>query len=308
MDVSISKENFEKLLEQPRLLRSLINQNKIFCRLNDKKILEVVGTQEIQNLDFSTEFEEANKNFEHIIDDKERAEAYRDLAQQLSEIVKKEKSDNLKNLEENSEFIREQQKQIENLENELKLSHEQSINSKDIINQLSEEISDYKKSIELLEEESTKLNKRITDAYTSLDIIDIQSIIRNAFLSRPIDNLNDSIQEIVSNYNASLEQAKNLTQIQRQVIMQVEAKDVIAGIPMFSGEPKLLDGFINASELYYNLVEEAQKPTVLKIIKAKITGDALFKAGPFEDDLNAWALLKARLKERIKKPVSLEYA
>ena len=90
--------------------------------------------------------------------------------------------------------------------------------------------------------------------------------------------------------------------------MELQAKDIIVGIPVFSGDPKQLETFLNTCGVYYNMVTVAQKPDTLKIIKAKITGEALSKAGPLGDDLNTWDLLKKRLKERIKKPISLEYA
>lgn len=84
--------------------------------------------------------------------------------------------------------------------------------------------------------------------------------------------------------------------------------DVILGIPVFSGDTKQLDTFLNTCGVYYNIVSDAQRPDTLKIIKAKITGEALSKAGPLGDDLNKWELLKKRLKERIKKHTLLEYA
>lgn len=131
MNESISKEEFERLLSQPRLLRS-IGQDFFFCRINDKNVLEVVGNFDGDDIDFSTE---ANKNFDHIIDDKERAEAYKDLADQLENIIEREKTDNLKNLNENSKFIREPQESIEKEKNESRVLHEQLLNSKEIINQ-----------------------------------------------------------------------------------------------------------------------------------------------------------------------------
>lgn len=110
------------------------------------------------------------------------------------------------------------------------------------------------------------------------------------------------LNEQLANTKALLEEVNN------KINMELEAKDIIIGIPVFSGELKQLDAFINTCGVYYNMVTEAQKPDALRIIKAKITGEALAKAGPFGNDLNTWDLLKNRLKDRIKKPVSLEYA
>lgn len=315
MNESIDQNEFERLINQPRLLRSLYNQRKILCQLNDNNRLEIVGAPDRHETTVVEDFDEENKNFESIIDDKERAEAYRDLARQLDEIIKQEKADNIKNLTENSEFIKDQQKQIEKLESELKLLHEQNINSKELINQLSDQNTEYKESIQLLEQQATQLNEKITNAQALWEDINIEDLIQKILNLYPEENregeenqdLNDTINNIAADLNTlkpTIKQAQNLLNSK----MNVEAKDVIAGIPMFSGDVKLLDGFLNACELYYNLVEANQKETVLKIIKAKVTGEALFKAGPFPDEMNTWALLKKHLKEKIKKPVSFEYA
>lgn len=110
------------------------------------------------------------------------------------------------------------------------------------------------------------------------------------------------LNEQLANTKALLEE-KNI-----EINMELTAKDMIIGIPVFSGDVKQLDAFINTCGVYYKMVTEAQRTDALNIIKAKITGEALAKAGPFGNDLNTWDLLKTRLKERIKKPVSLEYA
>lgn len=314
LNESINKDTFEKLLNQPRLLRSLYRQQKIFCNLNENNRLEILGkVSEDDTIDLD-DFEEANKNFEQIVDDKERAEAYRDLARSLEEILKKDKQDNLKNLEENSKRLNQQQSELEVIQNELKLTSEQLLGSKELINKLSEEKVDLSNSIKLLEQEELKLNKKLNDLENLCSEIDIDELIEKIRQLYPEtgpgeEDLNKTIGDIALNLTAlkpTIEKAENI--LQSKLKMQVEAKDVIAGIPMFSGDVKLLDGFLNACELYYGLVDNDNKPTVLKIIKAKITGEALQKAGPFNEDMNTWALLKKRIIEKIKKPVSLEYA
>lgn len=317
MSNPIDKETFEKLLNQPRLLRSLYNQQKILCQLNENNRIEILGSLSDNDTIILDDFEEANKNFEEIEDDHERAEAYRELARSLEEILKKNKEDNLKNLEENSKRVKQQQEQLGEIEKELKLTNEQLVNSKELSNKLSEEKSDLCNSIKLLKQEEAKLTKKLTDLENLCDKIDIDELIRRIQQLYPEENQegeqnpdsNETINNISLNLTAlkpTIEKAENF--LQNKLKMQVEAKDVIAGIPMFNEDVKQLDGFMNACQLYYGLVEENSKPTVLKIIKAKITGEALLKAGPFEDELNTWELLKKRLVERIKKPVSLEYA
>lgn len=309
MSESINKKEFEELLSQPRLLRSLYQHGKIFCELNERNRIEIVGTIDRHESIIIDDFTEGNKNFEQIVDDKERAEAYRDLAKTLEEIIDKEKQDNLRNLEENSKFIKNQQIEIEKVENELKVTKEQLLNSKELVNQLSDKNIELKNSLILIEEKSTELNKKIEKTQNLCDEINLENIIQKILKlyteknteGEEKENLNETISSIALNLRTQHLLQNNLN-------MQVEAKDVISGIPMFNGDVKLLDGFLNACELYHGLVEENQKTTVLKIIKAKITGEALSKAGPFGDDMNTWQLLKKQLIEKIKKPVSLEYA
>lgn len=89
--------------------------------------------------------------------------------------------------------------------------------------------------------------------------------------------------------------------------MEIEVKDIISAIPTYSGIKKELDSFINICDLYVELLEAEKQPQLLKIIKAKIIGDALFKITPITD-INTWADLKKKLKTKIGKRVSLEFA
>lgn len=152
------------------------------------------------------------------------------------------------------------------------------------------------------------------------DIRELQDQIRN--LTQRLEQLTEDseekkqIIELEGELRIISEQLKNAKALLEQnnrgdgenIEMNLEVKDVIAGIPVFSGDPKKLEGFTNACDIYYSLATEQQKPNVLQIIKAKITGDGLAKAGPFGDELDTWPLLKTRLKSRIKQPISFEYA
>lgn len=55
------------------------------------------------------------------------------------------------------------------------------------------------------------------------------------------------------------------------------------------------------------LVAEDKRESLLEIIKAKISGDALNKIQPI-GELNTWELLRKRLREKVGKHVSIEYA
>lgn len=89
--------------------------------------------------------------------------------------------------------------------------------------------------------------------------------------------------------------------------MEVKPKDAILAIPVFGGDTKELETFLNTCDLYNQLMAEAQKPNLLLIIKAKIRGEALAKVSPMES-LDTWALLKTKLRSVIRKPISYEFA
>lgn len=87
----------------------------------------------------------------------------------------------------------------------------------------------------------------------------------------------------------------------------IELKDVIQCIPVYSGKSEEFDAFINTCDMMNTIIAAANKPVLLSIIKAKITGEALAKIRPI-GTLNTWAELKKRLKERLRRPLTFEYA
>lgn len=142
---------------------------------------------------------------------------------------------------------------------------------------------------------------------------------------------NDNWEDSVSNYQRKqihklkrtprrnlsykLRSAKLMQQLQtenrnlerRINTMNIEIKDVITAIPVFSGDKKELETFINTCDLYVELVPADDQTTLLRIIKTKITGEALAKISP-TTALTTWPLIKAKLKEKIVKKVSIEFA
>lgn len=60
----------------------------------------------------------------------------------------------------------------------------------------------------------------------------------------------------------------------------MDSKHIITSIPMFTGDKNLLDVFLNTCDVYMKLVDPTKKEDLLKVIKAKITGDALAKVAP----------------------------
>lgn len=96
-------------------------------------------------------------------------------------------------------------------------------------------------------------------------------------------------------------------QIQSNEKMSIEIKDVITAIPIFSGNKKDLETFINTCDLYIELISEANRPNLIRVIKTKITGEALAKISP-TSSLITWPAIRKKLKEKINRTVSVEFA
>lgn len=295
--------------------------------------------------------EELNKTLTSIEDPQERADAYKEIAEKLNEIIIAERRDNIKNLKENNKFIKEQCDENSILQTELDLLNEQLINTKELLNRTSNELITLKEIVSKTDKEDliknintlkTKIN-RLKEENNLLKSENNLSRNENTFKDNTISELKNEVNELSKElsitrpnfYNIQQKSQADIPQNQplqdpetdqlfedfqnsiqnnpvtageQDKTMEITAKDVITAIPIFSGDMKNFDSFINTCGVYYEMVEAAQKPFVLKIIKAKIIGDALSKAGPFTDDLNTWDLLKQKLKTKLKKPISLEYA
>lgn len=93
----------------------------------------------------------------------------------------------------------------------------------------------------------------------------------------------------------------------REINMAVTLSDAVNGISEFNGNEKNLESFINSCNLYNTIIPQANRDTLLAIIKSKIIGDAYNKVQPLEN-INNWDALKQRLRDKLKKTVSFEYA
>lgn len=89
--------------------------------------------------------------------------------------------------------------------------------------------------------------------------------------------------------------------------MAVTLTDAILAIPVFKGEKKELETFLNTCDVYMDIIPNEHKDNLLRIIKTKIVGDALAKIAPIEDLAN-WQAIKAKLKLKVYKKVSFEFA
>lgn len=88
----------------------------------------------------------------------------------------------------------------------------------------------------------------------------------------------------------------------------ITLRDVLAyKIKFFDGVEKELDGFINTCQMYDGMTPQEFKPSLLTLVKARITGEALSKIQPIEGYDNLQNLL-LNLKNAIRKPLSYELA
>lgn len=232
---------------------------------------------------------------DNLSNQEEKSQAYVKLVKQIDELLRLERFDNEKNLRENSNFIQDQCTEIEELKKEIETAKEQTSNNKALLEESNLQIENLKKIL------ATSGHQACTEQIHALEerVIDLQDFI---------NTLEEANLEAESRAEQNIDQSENLdNQSNHSVIveqneenMEITAKDVITAIPFFSGDIKQLDGFINTCELYHGLVPANHQETVLKIIKAKIIGDAANKIGPFEDELNTWPLIKERNKGKMQ--------
>lgn len=112
---------------------------------------------------------------------------------------------------------------------------------------------------EQIEDLRVKRNLAKSENLENLKVIEEQEL-RLAQLQTENLELNNQIFEI---------------ELNQQRKMAVELKDAILAIPSFSGDKKELDSFVNTCDLYVELIDNAHTANLLRIIKSKITGEAL---------------------------------
>lgn len=89
--------------------------------------------------------------------------------------------------------------------------------------------------------------------------------------------------------------------------MAISLSDAVNGITEFDGNMRNLESFINSCNLYNTIIPVDHRASLLSVIKSKIIGDAYNKVQPL-DDINNWDALKRRLRDKLRKTVSFEYA
>lgn len=83
--------------------------------------------------------------------------------------------------------------------------------------------------------------------------------------------------------------------------------DLINAIPQFDGKETEIESFITTCDTYNGLINEDRRGTFLAIVTKKLRGEALAKVQPILD-YTSWDALKRALQDKLKKPISFEYA
>lgn len=278
------EENLKHLAEQIENVKNVIEENESL-RLKYQLIYD-----RISNID---ELKKENSTLqEQLLNSKARLDENNIKFQRSCEILSQCKNvEEVVNLNQKLEDLKEENEQlILNLE---LLKSPQQVN-------FEEKVAELNSNIQSLETELDKSQKSYCDIYNSQkeEISELKQKIKEK--EELISALSQDIPKNSENKHDSL--------LLNNSKMELTAKDVILAIPSFTGDMKQFEGFINTCELYYSMVQENQKATVLKIIKAKISGEAMTKAGPFDESIDTWEKMKKKLKSSLKKPVTIEYA
>lgn len=108
-------------------------------------------------------------------------------------------------------------------------------------------------------------------------------------------------------YTNQLVVESRVQQETNSTMSEIPITELLRGISYFRGDEKDLETFIDNADLYFAIVAESQKQTLLRIIKARITGEALNKIGNLAS-YESWEDLKQALKTKIKTIISFEAA
>lgn len=286
---SQNRHQSEKIEELEEKIKQLEDQDNHYTELTQKyvidqtRIADFIAKEQLLNDEITSlknkQSEQQEKNsdfFQKFLHTQTENSIFTQKEEQLNEHIKKLEYELEKYIDINSSSTQNSQTRITDLEKELQ-------ETKQLLEKQKQVIKDQHKSINEL--------KRQESANRSLNS-----------LENPIENIplpSTSLQISTSN-NYTHSNPSNIS-------MEIPLKDLINSIPTFDGNNKDLNSFINTCTVYNDLTEEAQKPTLLKIIKAKLTGEALAKLQPL-DNLTTWALLRESLKTKLRKPISYDFA
>lgn len=307
--------------DDERKTRSQTDANTQFVKLGDKNTVTSQSSEVDYISGIDTEIKKQYKLTQYQSTD-EQLEIYKKISEKyrtylIDEQTKYSISDDRKNKriyeleQQNKQLLQESpttqsdETFTDNFLPTLDKSLTQHLNITEIKSRL-EQISIYEQIINVLQQQYESISKKFEKS---------QSEISNQ--AETIQQLNQSISVLkttVNNFSTQQEHTvptfpfpqNTLQNLQNK--MNIESKDLITAIPVYSGDQKELDTFINTCDLYNSLItNNEQKATLLLIIKAKIRGEALSKVIPY-DDCNNWQELKKRILDRIRKPVTLEFA
>lgn len=138
----------------------------------------------------------------------------------------------------------------------------------------------------------------------SITHLDKEYIFTNIPFLKPIPESNF---QFISQNRRSIEFTPHTQDTKEPKMALFTIKDLVSAVPVYDGDEKQLETFINVCSKFYSLIEENQKEKFVTIIQTKITGEALADLQPI-DDLKTWDDIKRKLEEKLRTPDTYEYA
>lgn len=172
-------------------------------------------------------------------------------------------------------------------------------------------------------EENQELNCQPIAGRTRSKSVDV----RNQLLTSQLDQIDLVSPDIDTNHSSIFQDPKlskqlvvrlkrlqfdnfnSETPIRREefIMANLSYTDLINAIPHFDGNERDLESFIKSCDIYHRYLSEEQAGLFLAIAISKLRGEALTKLQP-TSTIRSWDEFKTRLEERIRKPLSFEYA
>lgn len=188
-------------------------------------------------------------------------------------------------------------KQTENASEEESVEEEEEIELPNVIGPRTNlsKIKNTRKRLNEQIEQNKKLEKFLNENRNIVEVLQSENqILKNTIEDREKQVIQKELQK-----QALINTIKKMSEI--------AVGDLINGIPSFDGNLKNLESFINTCDVFDSIANQASKTLVFNIAKAKITGEAFNKLSPL-NTLNDWNALKTRLRERLRKPMTFEFA
>lgn len=178
-----------------------------------------------------------NSILNETLDPFEKNEKYENLLRELNKVIQSERSEHKKILSDTIELVKEQEKDIAELLQELKRSREQVLNAKELLNSINQKLDTAREVTNQLGP-LKRINKELQERVNELEAILLNKTQEDTFNRSELSSERSESQIDLS------QELNNLFKT-----MNVTAKDVITAIPVFSGNMKHFDSFLNTRNI-----------------------------------------------------------